>query len=189
MVRRRFLFSLGSERKSHRSFTVGQVSNFSFSLRRDFPSTPRFFFAVGYVHLFDFTPLCVFKYFLEGSARKDAYVTFSLCVFKCLIKLPALEDAKSHWLRLFDCSLLCIFKCCLKSPASERKEIEMFSVYFFVNFFAVIFALNISAIFWVKKRDFFCTVQYFSPKNGQNFSKKFAIVNITVKFCNFFQRV
>ena len=118
-------------------------------------------------------PHCAFSNISsKGLPERMHMLLFSLCVFKCLIKLPALEDAKSHWLRLFDCSLLCIFKCCLKSPAWERKEIEMFSVYFFVNFFAVILALNISAIFWVKKRDFFCTVQYFSPKNGQNFSKK-----------------
>ena len=75
----------------------------------------------------------------------------------------------------------------------KNKEIEMFSVYFFVNFFANFcgnFCIEyFSAIFCVKKHDFFCTVQNFSPKNGQNFSKKFAIVNITVKFCNFFQRV
>ena len=137
------------------------------------------------VHLFDFTPLCVFKYFLEGSARKDAYVTFSLCVFKCLIKLPALEDAKSHWLRLFDCSLLCIFKCCLKSPAWERKEIEMFSVYFCVNFFAVIFALNISAIFWVKNVIFLHSAIFFTEKWAK-FLKKIAIVNMSVNFFDCF---
>ena len=39
-----------------------------------------------------------------------------LCVFKCLLKLPAWEDEKSHWLHLFDFSPLCVFKCVLKWP-------------------------------------------------------------------------
>ena len=46
-----------------------------------------------WLHLFDFSPLCVFK---------------------CLLKLPAWEDAKSHWLHLFGFSPLCVFKCALK---------------------------------------------------------------------------
>ena len=32
-----------------------------------------------------------------------------LCVFKCAFKLPALEDAYSHWLHLFDFSPHCVF--------------------------------------------------------------------------------
>ena len=49
-----------------------------------------------WLHLFDFSPLCVFK---------------------CLLKLPACEDAKSHWLHLLDFSPMCVFKCALKLPA------------------------------------------------------------------------
>ena len=51
---------------------------------------------VTLLHLFDFSPLCVFK---------------------CVFKLPVVEDAKSHWLHLFSFSALCVFKCVLKWPA------------------------------------------------------------------------
>ena len=44
---------------------------------------------------------------------------YPLCVFKCLFKQPACEDAKSHCLHLFDFSPLCIIKCFLKLPARE----------------------------------------------------------------------
>ena len=40
-----------------------------------------------------------------------------MCVFKCLLKSPAQEDAKSHWLHLSDFSLL--FKCVLNVLGSE----------------------------------------------------------------------
>ena len=42
-----------------------------------------------------------------------------LCVFKCCLKFPACEDAKSHWLHLCDFSPLCIFKCALKESSRE----------------------------------------------------------------------
>jgi len=52
-----------------------------------------------------------------------------------------------------------------------NKEIEMFSVYFFVIFFAN-FCANFcieyfSAIFCVKKRDFFAQCKIFHPKMGK----------------------
>ena len=53
---------------------------------------------ISYLHLLDFSPLCVFT---------------------CVIRSPAWQDAKSHWLHLFDLSQLCIFKCLLQSPACE----------------------------------------------------------------------
>ena len=56
---------------------------------------------VTLVHLFGFSPLCVFK---------------------CVLKLPAWEDAKSHWLHLNDFSLVCVFKCVLKALASEHAK-------------------------------------------------------------------
>ena len=43
-----------------------------------------------------------------------------LCVLKCLLKLLAWAEAKSHWLHLFGFSPLCVFKCFLKSPAQEE---------------------------------------------------------------------
>ena len=44
----------------------------------------------------------------------------SLCVFKCLLKSPAWIDAKSHWLHLFNFSPLCVFKCVLKLLSKEH---------------------------------------------------------------------
>ena len=43
-----------------------------------------------------------------------------LCVFKCFLKLLASENAKSHWLHLFNFSPLCVFKCVLKVNAREE---------------------------------------------------------------------
>ena len=55
-------------------------------------------------HLFDFSPLCVFKCLFKAFAQEDAkshwlhLLNFSpLCIFKCLLKSLAWEDAKSHW--------------------------------------------------------------------------------------------
>ena len=50
------------------------------------------FAIVHWLHLLDFSPLCIFK---------------------CLLKLSAQKDANSHWLQLFDFSSRCIFKCFL----------------------------------------------------------------------------
>ena len=71
---------------------------------------------------------CIFFYFS------------SLCICKCLLKLPTWKDAKPHWLHLFDyfstmhfqmcfqsafirvcigLSPLCVFKCLLKSFACK----------------------------------------------------------------------
>ena len=70
--------------------------------------------------------LCVIKSILKLLAREDAkshwlhLFDFSpLCVFTCVLKSPAWQDAKSHWLHLFDLSQLCAFKCLLKSPTWE----------------------------------------------------------------------
>ena len=46
------------------------------------------------LHLFDFSPLYVYK---------------------CVLKSPASEEAYSHWLHLFDLIPLCLFMCPLKS--------------------------------------------------------------------------
>ena len=50
------------------------------------------------MHLFDFSPMCIFK---------------------CVFKLLALADAKAHWLHLFDFSSLCPCTCVLKVPAPK----------------------------------------------------------------------
>ena len=79
-----------------------------------------------WLHLFDFSPMCVFKCLLNSHASEDAkshwlhWFYFSpLCVFKCVLKWPAWQEAKLHWLHLFDFSPLCVFKCLLKMPAWE----------------------------------------------------------------------
>ena len=53
---------------------------------------------LSWLHLLDFSPLCIFK---------------------CHFTLPACVDAKSHWLHLFDFSPRFVFKCLLKSLAKE----------------------------------------------------------------------
>ena len=44
---------------------------------------------------------------------------FSTVRFQMYLKTTAREDAKSHWLHLFAFSLLCLFKCSLKLPALD----------------------------------------------------------------------
>ena len=75
---------------------------------------------------FDFFPLCIFKCLLKLPARADAKLHWlhlfdlsPLCVFKCRSKSPACEDVKSHWLHLLAFSPLCIIKCLPKLPACE----------------------------------------------------------------------
>ena len=60
-----------------------------------------------WLHLFDFSPLCVCKCLLKVLALIDVkshcshLFSFSPpCVFKCVLKLLALIDAKSHWLHV-----------------------------------------------------------------------------------------
>ena len=50
----------------------------------------KIFWISYWLHLFDFSPLCVFK---------------------CFLKVTAWIDAKSHWLHLFEFSPLCVLKC------------------------------------------------------------------------------
>ena len=46
------------------------------------------------------------------------WLFYAVCIW-CVLKLPCGEDAKSHRLHLFDFSPLCVFKCVLKLPAWE----------------------------------------------------------------------
>ena len=47
-----------------------------------------------------------------------ASIDFSpLWDLKCILKSAGQVDAKLHWLHLFDLSPLCVFKCILKLPA------------------------------------------------------------------------
>ena len=68
-----------------------------------------------WLHLFSFFLLCVFTCWLKelGSAQAQALVAFvwlfALCVFKCLLKWPVWEDAKSQWLHWCDLMTLSVF--------------------------------------------------------------------------------
>ena len=74
--------------------------------------------------LTDLSSLWVFKCRLKWPARDDAksqllhLFHFSpLRVFKCFLKFSSWEHAKLHWLHLFELSALCVFKCDLNWPA------------------------------------------------------------------------
>ena len=67
---------------------------------------------------FDFSKLCVFRCILKWPASEDAKSHWlrllglcPLCIFICVLNLSAREYVKSHWLHLFDFSPLCVFKC------------------------------------------------------------------------------
>ena len=75
--------------------------------------------------LFVFSPLCS-KCLLKLPAWWYAnwhglhlFCFSPLCIFKCALKWLAWEEAYSHWLHLFDFSPLWISICFLKSPARE----------------------------------------------------------------------
>ena len=84
----------------------------------------------------------------------------SLCICKCLLKLPTWKDAKPHWLHLFDyfstmhfqmcfqsafirvcigLSPLCVFKCLLKSFAC--KDAKSHWLHLFLLFTSVCFQM------------------------------------------------
>ena len=44
------------------------------------------------------------------------FLSWSLCVIKCLFKTLGQEETKSHWLHLSDFSPVCVFKWVLKMP-------------------------------------------------------------------------
>ena len=78
---------------------------------------------------FTFSPLCVFECLFKLPACEDAkshwlhLIEFSpVCVFKCVLKWHAWEDAKSHWLHLIEFSPVCVFKCVLKWHAWEDAQ-------------------------------------------------------------------
>ena len=55
-----------------------------------------------------------------------------LCVFKCILKLPACKDAKSHWLHLCNLPPLCVFICLFKLPASADPKSHCLHLYVFL---------------------------------------------------------
>ena len=66
--------------------------------------------------------MCVLKLPAREDARSHWLHLFDvspLCIIMCLLKWPAWEDAKSHWLHLFDFSRLCVFMCFFKLSAWE----------------------------------------------------------------------
>ena len=65
--------------------------------------------------------MCVFKCLLKSPAWEKAYwlhlfLSWSLCIIKCLFKTLVQEETKSHWLHLSDFSPVCVFKWVLKMP-------------------------------------------------------------------------
>ena len=62
------------------------------------------------------------RYCIHSDIDKYVQVVpkLKLCFFRWSLKLAAREDAKSHWLHLFDFSPLCVFKCLLKLLGSEQ---------------------------------------------------------------------
>ena len=69
------------------------------------------------LHLFDFSPLCVFNATwnchlgLMQSRTGCTYLMFLHYAFlKCLLKMSAWINAKSYWLHLFDFSQMCVYK-------------------------------------------------------------------------------
>ena len=76
-----------------------------------------------------YTGVCLFICLLKelGSEQAKSHwmhlFDFSpLCVFKCILKALAWADAKSHWLHWFFFSPLCLFKCVLKVLGSEQAK-------------------------------------------------------------------
>ena len=88
------------------------------------------------MHLFDFSPLCVFKWVLKSPARVDAkshwlhlFVFSPLCVFKWILNWPAWCDAYLHWLHLLSFFPMCIFKCVTKKLAFMHKVMHTYNDY------------------------------------------------------------
>ena len=59
------------------------------------------------------------NYLHEKIHSHTGCICLTLWVFKCWRKDLGSEQAKSHWLHLFGFSPLCVFKCLLKWPACE----------------------------------------------------------------------
>ena len=75
-----------------------------------------------WLHFLDFFSTVHFWMCPQRACFRRCIVTlvafaFTVCVFKCVLKLPGWEDAKSQRLHLFDFSPLCIFKCIFKALA------------------------------------------------------------------------
>ena len=72
-----------------------------------------------------FSPVCVFlnaSSFGWEQAKSHWVHIFDLCplcIIKCILKWLAWIDAYSHWLHLFCLSPVCSFKCVLKLPIWE----------------------------------------------------------------------
>ena len=78
--------------------------------------------------------ICLFKELGIEQAKSHWLHLFDfspLCVFKCVLKLPSWEEAKSHWLHLFDFPPLCVFKCVLKLPSQEEAKSHWVHFFYF----------------------------------------------------------
>ena len=69
--------------------------------------------------MFDFSPLCVFKWLAWDEAKSHWFWLFSTLCFYLCTQIACLWECKVTWLHLFDFSPLYVFKCLLKWPATE----------------------------------------------------------------------
>ena len=100
---------------------VSYFSAVCFQMSPQISGLKRGIVTLHWLHLFNLSPLCVFKCLLKelGSEQQNSHwlhlFDFSpLCVNKCVLKWCVREKADSHWLHLWGFSPLCIFKCILK---------------------------------------------------------------------------
>ena len=68
---------------------------------------------------FQMSPLSKLKWDVIKVSLVAFVWSYSLCVFICVIKVPARVDAYSHWLHLFEFSPLWSFKWVYKTTAQE----------------------------------------------------------------------
>ena len=100
-VLRCWLKELGSEQaKSHWTFLHGVFNPFPYKLH---------FFAF-FMASFEMSSLSKSKGDVVKVSLAAFVLSYSLLVFMCVIKVPARVDAYSHWLHLFEFSLLWSFK-------------------------------------------------------------------------------
>ena len=93
--------------------------------------------------------------FLKIKYRYFSGFWYSMCV----LKLPAREDAKSHWLHLFDFSPLCVFMCFFKLTAWEDAKSHWLRLF---DFSPLMIMFIVMTIF------FFLGSLFISPSNRGN---------------------
>ena len=81
---------------------------------------------------FQMSPLSKLKWDVIKVSLVAFVSSYSMCVFICVLKVPARVDAYSHWLHLFEFSPLWSFKWVYKTTAQEDgilRWLHMFCFY------------------------------------------------------------